>query len=84
MVHGWRGVCCIFFLASIRLVGRSPTFVFCLKVWYCNHLISKCGQLSHMWAIITYSPTHYQMVTNLGIGLIPDLPPKREGRATPN
>ena len=28
--------------------------------------------------------THYQMVTNPGIGLIPDLLPKHEGQATPN
>ena len=32
----------------------------------------------------TVSPQHYQMGTNPGIGLIPDLPPIREGRATPN
>ena len=28
--------------------------------------------------------THSQMDTDLSISLIPDLPPKREGRATPN
>ena len=56
---------------------RSPTFAFWLKVGYqantriCNHMISSVGNYHIYGPLITYSPQHYQMVTNAVIGLIP-------------
>ena len=64
------------------LVGRSPTFVFWQKVGYEAYTPSdsECGLLSH----ITHM--HYQMDTNPGIGLIPNLPkvghPTSDGQHT--
>ena len=53
---------------TYKLVGRSPTS---FAYW------RKVGYQA-------YTCTWYQMGTNPGIGLIPDLPPIRPGRAMPN
>ena len=42
----------------------------------------QCGQYVITAHVYDAIHTHCQMGTNLGIGLIPDLHPKREGQAT--
>ena len=57
------------------LVGRSTWICTqCGRTWICTHLIANV-HIAHI---------RYQMGTNPGIGSTPDLPPIREGRATPN
>ena len=56
------------------LVGRSPTFAYWRKVGYQAYNPS-ADSVSGLFVIIAH--ICYQMGTNPGIGLIPDLPPIR-------